>query len=93
MYLLNPVYMHHVEPYVRTPWSIYGIQGMIYGLGAIVAGISVPILARKIGDEKTIVFEVITYTLAISFDHIRQYSLLLVTYVFYFHRKLWSEGC
>jgi MFS family permease len=60
---LFPVYLADV---LKTPGSIYGIQGMIYGLGAIVAGISVPILARKIGDEKTIVFGVITYTLAIS---------------------------
>lgn len=60
---LFPVYLSDV---LKTDGNIYGIQGMIYGLGAIVAGVFVPILAKKIGDEKTIVYGVLTYTLAIS---------------------------
>ncbi|WP_019415363.1 MFS transporter [Paenisporosarcina sp. TG20] len=60
---LFPVYLSDV---LKTPGSIYGIHGMIYGFGAVAAGILVPIIARKIGDEKTIVLGVITYTLAIS---------------------------
>lgn len=60
---LFPVYLSDV---LKTDGNIYGIQGMIYGLGAIVAGVFVPIIAKKIGDEKTIVYGVLTYTLAIS---------------------------
>lgn len=60
---LFPVYLSDV---LKTDGNIYGIQGMIYGLGAIFAGILVPIVARKLGDEKTIVYGVLTYTLAIS---------------------------
>ncbi|TQR20461.1 MFS transporter [Psychrobacillus vulpis] len=60
---LFPVYLADV---LKTSGSFYGIQGMIYGVGAVIAGIIVPIIARKIGDEKTIIYSVITYTIAIS---------------------------
>lgn len=61
---LFPVYLSDV---LKTDGNIYGIQGMIYGLGAIFAGLFVPIIAKKLGDEKTIVYSVLTYTIAISF--------------------------
>lgn len=61
---LFPVYLYDV---LKTDGNIYGIQGMIYGLGAIFAGLFVPIIAKKLGDEKTIVYSVLTYTIAISF--------------------------
>ena len=60
---LFPVYLSDV---LKTDGSIYGIQGMIYGLGAIFTGIFVPMVAKKLGDEKTIVYGVLIYTLAIS---------------------------
>lgn len=60
---LFPVYLADV---LKASGSLYGIQGMIYGVGAVVAGILVPIIARKIGNEKTIIYGVITYTVAIS---------------------------
>jgi MFS family permease len=61
---LFPVYLSDV---LKTSGSVYGIQGMVYGLGAIVAGITVPVISKKMGDEKTIIYAVITYTIAISF--------------------------
>ena len=61
---LFPVYLSDV---LKTSGSVYGIQGMVYGLGAIVAGITVPVIAKKMGDEKTIIYAVMTYTIAISF--------------------------
>ncbi|MEK4484114.1 MFS transporter [Psychrobacillus sp. FSL H8-0484] len=45
---LFPVYLADV---LKASGSLYGIQGMIYGVGAVVA----PIIARKIGNEKTII--------------------------------------
>jgi Na+/melibiose symporter-like transporter len=61
---LFPVYLSDV---LKTSGSVYGIQGMVYGLGAIVAGITVPVISKKMGDEKTIIYAVITYTISISF--------------------------
>lgn len=61
---LFPVYLADV---LKASGSFYGIQSMVYGVGAVIAGIIVPIIARKLGDEKTIVYSVITYTIAISF--------------------------
>lgn len=60
---LFPVYLSDV---LKADGNIYGIEAMIYGLGAIFAGVFVPIVAKKMGDEKTIVFSVLTYTVAIS---------------------------
>lgn len=61
---LFPVYLADV---LKVSGSFYGIQSMVYGVGAVVAGIVVPIIARKLGDERTIISSVITYTIAISF--------------------------
>lgn len=60
---LFPVYLADV---LKASGSFYGIQSMTYGVGAVLAGIIVPIIARKLGDEKTIIYSVITYTIAIS---------------------------
>jgi MFS family permease len=60
---LFPVYLTDV---LKASGSLYGTQSMIYGMGAIMAGITVPTIARKFGDEKTIIYCVITYTIAIS---------------------------
>ncbi|SES23379.1 MFS transporter [Psychrobacillus sp. OK032] len=60
---LFPVYLADV---LKASGSFYGIQSMVYGVGAVIAGIIVPIIAKKFGDEKTIIYSVITYTIAIS---------------------------
>lgn len=60
---LFPVYLRDV---LKASASAYGIESMIYAIGAIIAGMFIPVLARKIGNEKTIIYSVITYTIAIS---------------------------
>ncbi|MBK3496439.1 MFS transporter [Viridibacillus sp. YIM B01967] len=60
---LFPVYLMDV---LKASASAYGIENMIYAFGAIIAGMFVPVLAKKIGNEKTIIFGVIMYTIAIS---------------------------
>jgi len=45
---------------------VYGSQSMIYSLGAVCAGLFIPIVSQKIGNEKTMVFSVLCYTVAIS---------------------------
>ncbi|MGE7932589.1 MFS transporter [Viridibacillus arvi] len=60
---LFPVYLRDV---LNASASAYGVESVIYAFGAIIAGMFVPILARKIGNEKTIIVSVITYTIAIS---------------------------
>ncbi|MCZ8537873.1 MFS transporter [Paenisporosarcina quisquiliarum] len=76
---LFPVYLFDV---LKTSGSVYGIQGMVYGFGAIVAGITVPVIAKKLGDEKTIIYAVITYTIAISFILLANVPLYLALMFF-----------
>ncbi|MET0960214.1 MAG: MFS transporter [Psychrobacillus psychrotolerans] len=60
---LFPVYLVDV---LEADASVYGIEGMIYAIGAVIAGIFVPTLSSKFGNEKTIIFGVCVYTIAIS---------------------------
>lgn len=60
---LFPVYLVDV---FNADASVYGLEGMIYAIGAIIAGIFVPTLSGKIGNEKTIILGVMVYTIAIS---------------------------
>ncbi|MFB5086693.1 MFS transporter [Psychrobacillus sp. PGGUH221] len=60
---LFPVYLVDI---LKADASVYGLEGMIYAMGAVAAGMFVPTLARRAGNGKTIIFGVITYTIAIS---------------------------
>ncbi|TYS58580.1 MFS transporter [Sutcliffiella horikoshii] len=60
---LFPVYLADV---LKVEGDIYGIQGMVYGLGAVLAGIFVPVAARKFGDEKLVAATMVLFTVAIS---------------------------
>lgn len=60
---LFPVYLVDV---LEADASVYGIEGMIYAIGAIIAGVFVPTLSSKLGNEKTIILGVFVYTIAIS---------------------------
>ncbi|MEK3993281.1 MFS transporter [Psychrobacillus sp. FSL K6-2365] len=60
---LFPVYLVDV---LEADASVYGLEGMIYAIGAIIAGIFVPTLSSKLGNEKTIILGVFVYTIAIS---------------------------
>jgi len=60
---LFPVYLSDV---MKTSGDIYAIESMIYAIGAITAGFSIPTIAQKLGNEKSILFGVFLYTLAIS---------------------------
>lgn len=60
---LFPVYLKDV---LKVSGSIYALENMIYAMGAIAAGAMIPIIARKIGNEKTIILSVVLYTIVIS---------------------------
>ncbi|WP_226682835.1 MFS transporter [Sutcliffiella horikoshii] len=60
---LFPVYLADV---LKVEGDIYGIQGMVYGLGAVLAGVFVPIAARKFEDKKLVAGTMVLFTLAIS---------------------------
>jgi MFS family permease len=60
---LFPVYLTNV---LKVSGSIYALESMIYAMGAIAAGAMIPMIARKIGNEKTIILSVVLYTIVIS---------------------------
>lgn len=58
-----PVYLKEV---LHVSASIYGMQSMVYGIGAVAAGVVVPILAFKRGNEFSITVTIFVYAAAIS---------------------------
>ena len=60
---LFPVYLKDV---LQVSGSIYALENMIYAIGAVAAGAMIPIIAKKIGNEKTIILSVVLYTIVIS---------------------------
>ncbi|WP_404349665.1 MFS transporter [Sutcliffiella horikoshii] len=60
---LFPVYLADV---LRVEGNIYGIQGMVYGLGAVLAGVLIPVAARKFEDVKLVAATMLLFTMAIS---------------------------
>ncbi len=60
---LFPVYLADV---LKVEGNIYGIQGMVYGLGAVLAGVFIPLAARKFEDVKLVAGMMILFTMAIS---------------------------
>lgn len=58
-----PVYLANV---LKVDASVYGSQSMVYGVGAIVAGVFIPYIALKWGNLRTIFFTELIYTVAIS---------------------------
>ena len=61
---LFPVYLTDV---LKVSGSIYALESMIYAMGAIAAGAMIPMIARRMGNEKTIILSVSLYAIVISF--------------------------
>lgn len=59
---LFPIYLVDI---LKVDGSIYGAQSMVYGIGAVIAGIIIPFAAKKFGSEKSIVVTVFLYTTGI----------------------------
>ncbi|MFY3790729.1 MFS transporter [Ureibacillus sp. MALMAid1270] len=60
---LFPVYLSDV---LKVSGEIYAIESMIYAIGAITAGLAIPVVAQKFGNELTVIIGVILFSLAIS---------------------------
>jgi MFS family permease len=60
---LHPIYITDV---LKKDSSVYGIQSMVYGIGAALAGAIVPLWLRKIGTEISITITVFMYAIAIT---------------------------
>ncbi|MHC0036852.1 MFS transporter [Pseudoneobacillus sp. C159] len=60
---LFPVYLVDV---LKVEGSIYGAQSMVYGIGAVLAGIMIPYMVKKFGNENSIVITTLLYTVGIN---------------------------
>jgi MFS family permease len=60
---LFPVYLVDV---LKVEGSVYGAQSMVYGIGAVLAGLLIPYLAKKFGNENSIVVTTLLYTIGIN---------------------------
>jgi MFS family permease len=60
---LFPVYLVDV---LKVDGSTYGAQSMVYGIGAVLAGIMIPLFAKKWGNENSVLVTTFLYTIGIS---------------------------
>jgi MFS family permease len=72
---LHPIYITDV---LKEDSSVYGIQSMVYGIGAALAGAVVPLLLRRIGTEISITITVFMYAIAIT-----MFLFVKNTWIFY----------
>ncbi|PLR97862.1 MFS transporter [Bacillus sp. T33-2] len=62
----NYLFPVHLGNVLKVEASVYGLQSMVYGAGAVLAGFLVPVLSSKRGNEQIITLNVLVYTFAIS---------------------------
>lgn len=60
---LFPVYLSDV---LKVSGDIYALENMIYAIGAITAGMAIPVIAKRFGNESTILVGITLYSVAIS---------------------------
>jgi len=77
---LHPIYISTV---LKEDGAVYGTQSMVYGFGAAFAGLVIPLLIRKIGNEATIVMNMLIYSAAISLFLIFQHTLIFYVLVLF----------
>jgi MFS family permease len=61
---LFPVYLTTV---LKVDGSVYGAQSMVYGIGAVLAGLFIPFVSNKFGNMNSIFMTTLIYTIGISF--------------------------
>ncbi|OHX31886.1 MFS transporter [Bacillus mycoides] len=59
---LIPVYISDI---LKASASVYAIEGMMYGVGAVIAGISIPIMMKYVKIEVSIVMTMFIYVISI----------------------------
>ncbi len=75
---LHPIYIANV---LKEDGSVYGMQSMIYGLGAAFAGFAVPLLVKRIGTEASIAMTVFLYAFGITMFLLFQHTLIFYVLV------------
>ena len=60
---LIPVYISDI---LKANASVYAIEGMMYGVGAVVAGICIPIIMKYVKTEVSIVMTMCIYVISIT---------------------------
>jgi MFS family permease len=62
----NYVFPIYIEDILKADAEVLGKHSMIYGIGAVLAGLFIPLLLQKIGDKLSIVFTVILFTFSMT---------------------------
>lgn len=60
---LIPVYISDI---LKANASVYAIEGMMYGVGAVVAGICIPLIMKYVKTEVSIVMTMCIYVISIT---------------------------
>jgi MFS family permease len=64
--LTNYLFPIHLNSVLKVDAGVYGMQSMLYGVGAVLAGVVIPMLAAKRGNMAIIISTVFLYTVGIT---------------------------
>ncbi|RXJ00686.1 MFS transporter [Anaerobacillus alkaliphilus] len=82
----NYVFPIYIDTILAADVSVYGMKSMVYGIGAALAGLILPILLTRIGNERAIVWLMFVFMIAvvgyIFFQHVLIFYLLTVIFAF-----------
>ncbi|UYX54589.1 MFS transporter [Bacillus thuringiensis] len=71
---LIPVYISDI---LKASVSVYAVEGMMYGVGAVIAGISIPLIMKYVKTEISIVMTMFIYVISITVMIIEPSVMLL----------------
>ncbi|NDI34079.1 MFS transporter [Chengkuizengella sediminis] len=62
--ITNYVFPIYIEATLQADGSIYGIHEMLYGIGALLAGMIIPVLIQRFGNIKILLAGILMFTLS-----------------------------
>ncbi|MDP5274766.1 MFS transporter [Chengkuizengella axinellae] len=74
----NYVFPIYIEATLQASGSIYGLQGMLFGFGSLLAGIFIPVFIKKFGNVQIILIGILTFTISMIFISIFPFTLLFL---------------
>ncbi len=82
----NYVFPIYIDTILLADVSVYGVKSMVYGIGAALAGLVLPIMLTRVGNERAIVWLMFIFTMAvvgfIFFPYVAIFYLLTVIIAF-----------
>ncbi|MFS1511084.1 MFS transporter [Chengkuizengella sp. SCS-71B] len=76
--ITNYLFPIYIESTLKASGSIYGLQGMLFGIGSLLAGILIPLFIKRFGNVQIILIGIVTFTISMILVSIFPFTLLFL---------------